>query len=218
MYKGYVVRYVDGFKIRNTVDDDFGIIARASTAIARFAPKFYIPPREVWVEAPFHDELDFLIRGEFYTDEHPAFADMSYHKLRAHLKKELCLTGEIPSFKKTASGADPVIVLVEGSIIRRYLDPDFILGGHGYVYDYIPKNEIWLDSAMDARELPFIEEHERIERNLMKQGAAYDEAHDIATAYDKRLRREKLNACYPGDRHYPWYGSSNEEILRTLYV
>jgi hypothetical protein len=143
---------------------------------------------------------------------------MSYHKLRAHLKKELCIKGGIPSFKKTPTGSDPAIVLVDGSVVRRYFDPDFIFGGHGYVYDYIPKNEIWLDDKMNPQEIPYIEKHERIERQLMQDGATYDEAHDIATAHDKRLRRAMLGTCYPGDQHYPWYGTSNEEVLRTFYV
>ena len=60
--------------------------------------------------------------------------------------------------------------------------------------------------------------HERTERQLMQDGATYDEAHDIATAHDKRLRRAMLGTCYPGDQHYPWYGTSNEEVLRTFYV
>lgn len=217
-YKNYEICYVDGFKLRNSLDDDFGIIARSSTAIAHFSPKYYIPPREIWVDAPFHAELDFLLRGEFYLDEHPEFAGMSYHKLREHLKKELCIKSPLPTFKKSSTGANPIVIFIDGSIVRQYLDPEFIFGGHGFVYDYIPKNEIWLDNTMDPREVPYIEHHERVEQELMSAGATYDEAHDIATASDKQLRRQKAEARYPGDQHYPWYGLTNEELLHHYYL
>ena len=217
-YKKYTIRYVDGFKIRNTLDDDFGVIGRYSTAIAHFSPKYYIPPNEIWIDAPFHQELDFFLTSEFYTDEHPEFKKMSYHKVREHLKKELCLAGPLPHFKKHLHSSDPEIILVDGKVVRAYLDPDFIFGGHEYVYDYVPKNEIWLDQFTDPQELPFIEHHEKIERNLMKAGATYDEAHDIASAEEKRLRRHRLGTAYPGDTHFPWYGLENDELVRQFYV
>jgi hypothetical protein len=214
---GYAIKYVDGFKIRNTLDDDFGIIARQSTSIAHFSPKYYIPSGELWVEAPFHAELEFLLHVEFYTDDHPEFARLPYYKLREHFQKELCLPGPIPAFKYSSSGSDPAIVLVDGSLVRRYLDPDFIFGGHGYVYSYIPKDEIWLDKRMERAEIPYIEHHERVERDLMEQGATYDEAHDVATASDKRLRRHAGNS-YPGDKHYPWHGQTNADLIHHYYI
>lgn len=217
-HKNYTVRYVDGFKIRNTLDDDFGIIARCSTSIAHFSPKYYIPPQELWIEAAFHAERSFLIAGEFFIDDHPEFVGMAYHKMREHLKKEFCLPGPLPTFKYSSSGKKPQIILIDGSIVRQYLDPDFIFGGHGYVYDYIPKDEIWLDRHMDPEELPYIEHHECIEYDYMRNGATYDEAHDIATASDKQLRRQKAGASYPGDKHYPWYGQTNAELLHHYYL
>jgi hypothetical protein len=217
-HHGYTLRYVDGFKIRNTLDDDFGIIARRSTLIAHFAPKYYIPENELWVDAPFHAELDFLLQNEFYTDDHPIFRGTAYHKLREHLKRELCLPGPAPTFIQDKQFGDPCICLVNGSIVRKYLDPDFIFGGHGYVYSYIPKNEIWLDYTMNPEELPFIECHEKVEREEMMKGLTYDEAHDIATAHDKKQRRATRIGFYPGDEHYPWYGKSNQELLEHYYI
>ena len=103
---------------------------------------------------------------------------------------------------------------VDGSIVRRYLDPEFILGGHDLVYSYVPANTIWLDAHMDPREMPYILLHEETERRLMSQKESYDFAHEIATVTDKEARRRGCKAKYPGDADYPWRGLSNQEILK----
>jgi hypothetical protein len=69
----------------------------------------------------------------------------------------------------------------------------FVDGGHHWVYDWIPKHEIWIEMNMrngprsDPRRTA---EHEGMERKDMKETHAdYEEGHGIATAIEGRIRR-----------------------------
>jgi len=53
--------FFDGFKIRNTLDVNFGIIHQYSSKINEYTPKFYIPKREIWFDYIFKKELDLLL-------------------------------------------------------------------------------------------------------------------------------------------------------------
>jgi hypothetical protein len=102
---------------------------------------------------------------------------------------------------KESKVKDISTIFVKGNLIRKYFDPDFIFGGHHYVYSYIPTDQIWLDIKVDPEEIPFVYLHEKIERDLMEKGKNYEEGHEIALALEK-IERRKDSACYPGDDNY----------------
>ncbi len=192
------IRYVNGFLIRNTLDDDFGIIHEPTQDISHFATKFYIPEGEVWIDHCFKDEEKFLLDLESYK-----------------------VSGEpAPNYVIKSEMIDGLNVKdVDGALVRQYLDPEFIFGGHDLVYpSYIPAGEIWLDNKMDPSEREFILLHEQVERELMSKGKSYDVAHEFATVSDKELRRARGVGCYPGDANYPWRDLSNEEIIKKYYA
>jgi hypothetical protein len=202
--------YVDGFKIRNTLDDDFGIIDRNWGRIGIFAPKFYVPENQIWIDHKFKNETDFLLKTDIPPEQYTTREDM----------KKFCLPGPVPDFVRKQEILNNVTVkYVDGSIVRQYMDPEFILGGHDLVYSYIPKNEIWLDALMDARETPYILLHEQVERDLMAgDGKNYDIAHERATAADKERRIADGCGMYPGSANYQWRDWSNEEIIKQYVI
>ena len=208
--------FVDGFKIRNTLDDDFGNYQESGYKISSFYLKPYIPEGEFWVDHIFKDEVDFLIKLKDFE----APQAKNYSEEREIMKKTFCLPGPIPNFvqKKESAENGLNIVYVDGKIVRQYLDPEFIFGGHEFVYSYVPKNEIWIDAKTDPAEIKYIIIHEAKERELMSAGMPYDPAHDIATATDKAARRADGIGAYPGDENYLWYGLTNEEIIKQYVV
>ena len=211
-----MIRLVDGFKIRNTLDDDFGIFHRFSKKLSWFAPKFYIPEGESWLDYRYEAEQDFLTAVEDFVPP----PDLSYAEERKLILEKLGAPGDLPDFKVAAQEIDGLKVFaVDGAVVRRYLDPGFILGGHDLVYDYVPKGEIWLDKHMDPAERKYILHHEVVEQKLMSEGKSYDVAHDFATASDKELRRQD-GTSYPGDDDPPfaWRHLSDEEIIAKYYV
>ena len=85
------------------------------------------------------------------------------------------------------------VYIVDGESVRNQHDVDFSEGGHGYVYDYIPKNEIWIDNDISIKERSKILAHEFIERGLMKdKGFDYETAHKKATKIESALRKKDI--------------------------
>lgn len=213
--------WVDGFSIRNTLDDDFGIAHRSSVGVGWFSPKFYIPSGEWWIDGRYQDEANFLISVEELSERQAkkrvgmgAFIDQE----RSYLKP-LCASGTPPEFVVRREEREGLrLVFVEGTVVRHYLDPEFVLGGHDRVYSYIPAGEVWLDVRMDPREVPYIILHETVERDLMGQNKNYDVAHEYATTADKEARRLDGVGRYPGDADYPWRGLSNEDIFKHYVI
>ncbi|HEX5271746.1 MAG TPA: hypothetical protein VFW33_14710, partial [Gemmataceae bacterium] len=82
--------------------------------------------------------------------------------------------------------------LVDGSLVRSYYKTDYTEGGHGYVYPWVPRPEIWIEDGVDRREVPFIVSHEYTERRLMRdEGLDYDTAHEICSKVEFDLRKRK---------------------------
>src|SRR5207249_5041677 len=80
--------------------------------------------------------------------------------------------------------------LVDGNMVRSWYKTDYTEGGHGYVYRWVPKQEIWVEWAVDRRELPFIVAHEYLELRLMRDaGVEYDPAHEICSTVEFELRK-----------------------------
>jgi hypothetical protein len=84
------------------------------------------------------------------------------------------------------------IYVVDGTHVRNHHDSDFVQGGNGFAYDFVPKNELWLSSEMPDVEAPFVLLHECVEAEMMRGGMSYDKAHDRAKAMEDRLRRELM--------------------------
>lgn len=91
------------------------------------------------------------------------------------------------------------IYLVNGEALRNTIETDWIGGGHYYVpYKFIPENEIWIEKLSEGeRELEDILIHEIVERKLMKyKKYNYDEAHKVATEYEKMYRMNEKNESH----------------------
>ena len=93
--------------------------------------------------------------------------------------------------------------LVDGCVVRSYYKTDYTEGGHGLVYPWVPKREIWVEKNMSAREWPYIVSHEYVEMRLMRdKGLGYDRAHEICSDVEFQLRkREGLMPLLVRGRH-----------------
>lgn len=60
------------------------------------------------------------------------------------------------------------IYIINGEVLRDLYKTDYVEGGHAYVYDWIPIDEIWIESTVKSDEIPVIILHEFLERTLMK--------------------------------------------------
>ena len=91
---------------------------------------------------------------------------------------------------------DPVspveVWLIEGKLARAWYKTDYTEGGHGYVYPWVPRRQIWIEKALHRSEIPFILCHEYIEMRLMRdEGLDYDRAHEICSKMEFSIRKGK---------------------------
>jgi len=86
------------------------------------------------------------------------------------------------------------IYLIDGEYFRDNLDIDFTVGGHHWVYPFIPRDEVWLDEAYttEPKEVEYFIAHELEELKHMKKGMRYEDAHALANKLEKELR-EKID-------------------------
>jgi hypothetical protein len=110
-------------------------------------------------------------------------------------------------FLKSYSKNGVEVWIVNGELVRFFFFIDFTEGGHGFVYPFVPKNEVWLDDDLNPRERKFVLLHELHERNLMskwmngKKSAwkrlfvknTYKKAHADSSAIEYKCRNGQAN-------------------------
>jgi len=84
------------------------------------------------------------------------------------------------------------VVWVEASKVKIADAMDFIEGSNGYVREFIPKDQIWIDTENASKNWPFVIYHETFEVRLLKSGETYEEAHLRANAAERVLRMQGI--------------------------
>lgn len=191
---------VDGAYIRGNIDEEF-------TNFGQHYRFPYIPVNEFWIDREAqHDERQFFI--DHLLLEYRLMADgMPYEKAlpRADQKERkerhragdltrLTVHGKLPEgkdvheklWKRLENGVS--VWVVNGSLVRTVFDIDFTEGGHDYVYEFVPENEVWIDDAIMEPERGYVLLHELHERNRMSKGWPYSKAHTESSRLEYRCR------------------------------
>ncbi len=201
---------VNAFAVRNVAqpDDEFGNFA----ACDEF-PKL-IPPGEIWIsEKIAPKEGIFFIANALAQKASQARGTSEDRAYDEGLEAERLLREKINGIayrdgkphkqvpadiylEEYATLPDPrgavKVWLVDGNLVRSYYKTDYTEGGHGYVYPWVPRPEIWIEDGVDHREVPFIVSHEYVERRLMRdEGLDYDTAHAVCSKVEFDLRKGK---------------------------
>jgi hypothetical protein len=181
---------VDGPYIRSRIDEEF----------VNFGQHYrytYIPVNEFWIDREAeHDERQFFI-DHLLVEYRLMAAGMPYEKALPRAdqveRKERRRAGDISQlthhgqklpdltgvherlWKKLENGVS--VWIVNGRLVRSAFDIDFTEGGHDYVYEFVPENEVWIDDAIVELERGYILLHELHERNRMAKGIPYNQAH-----------------------------------------
>jgi len=202
---------VDGALIRKEVNENFVKCADSS----QFG---FVPKNEFWIDEDldpkeyryfidrFIYEKGLLDSGENYVkadkkadeferNERQNSAEVRRISKSNLNKKELLEKIKKEMIKKYSNSIK--LWLVDGNLVRSFFLLDYCEGGHGLVYPFIPKNEIWIEEALSSSERRFIILHELHERYLMSQGKSYKNAHIGATEVEDYYRenpKEDLEA------------------------
>lgn len=186
---------VDGVCVRKYLDEEF-------TNYACHHDFDFIPEDEFWLdEEGSPDEVDFFVERlrvkhglmEQGVSEEDAEDEAGKAEMAVRLSMGEADEGrsdvKLGLLGRLKDGTE--VWLVDGKKVRSRLDSDFTEGGHGYVYDYVLKGEVWIDNDVVERERGFVLFHELHERNLMKdEGWDYEKAHEESSGLELGLRKE----------------------------
>ncbi len=197
--KGYSVYIVDGEYIRDNLNEEFTNFG--------INPRFkFIPKNELWIDKEYGkiNEVKFYLKN-MLSEEELIKKGMKYDdaleigdKIEKRLRKKFDKIKKIPKnelikrihlnlIKKYSHKIK--VWIVKGSLVRGYFFIDFTEGGHDLIYNFIPKNEVWIDDDLNPKERGFVILHEIHERNLMKEGKSYESAHNSASKIEHHCRK-----------------------------
>jgi hypothetical protein len=199
--EGVQVWVVDGMYVRGHLDEEF-------TNFGQHYRFPFIPEKEFWIDHEKNpDERRFFIEhllvehrlmaaGKPYDDalEIADRAERTQRRRSGDMKKLTHGRQTLPDamrvherlWKKLENGVSVWIVV--GRLVRSGFDIDFTAGGHDYVYEFVPENEVWIDDDIAEPERGFVLVHELHERRLMSSGWTYDKAHDDSSKLELRCR------------------------------
>ena len=192
---------VDGTYIRTHMDEEF-------TNFGQHYRFSYIPEKELWIDREAeNDERQFFI-DHLLVEHRLMAAGIPYAKAlpRADLeeRKERRRAGDVSKmtrngqklpegrdaherlWKKLESGLS--MWVINGRLVRSVFDIDFTEGGHDYVYEFVPQNEVWIDNDIEEVERPYVLLHELHERNRMSKGWPYSKAHAESSGIEYHCR------------------------------
>lgn len=197
---------VDGEYIRENIDEEF-------TNCAQHYQFSFIPKNEFWIDKErvgweYRYYIDSMLtinrllakgvsKGEAIKiadkEERSERAKSELVKKRIKLKKypEKLVHSVHKDLLQKYSTKKIKVWIVSGELVRDLFFLDFTEGGHGYVYSFVPKNEIWIDDDLEPDEIKFVLLHELHERNLMAKGMKYDPSHASSSRIEYECRRKK---------------------------
>lgn len=206
---GLVVWLVDGAYIRGHLDKEF-------TKFGQHYRLPYIPANELWLDKSTKENeqrylIDHLLIQRRLMSKGTPYAKATEAGDREE-RKERRRAGDASRApdkgRKLPAGRDVhlrlwkqmengvAVWIVNGRLVRTIFDLDYVAGGHDYVYEFVPENEIWIDDQVEEQERGFVLLHELHERNRMAQGWPYSRAHAESSRIEYRCRQypDELNS------------------------
>ena len=191
---------VDGTYVRTHIDEEF-------TNYGQHYNFKYIPKEEFWLDHEMKpDEQKFFI-DHLLVEHRLMEKGVDYNEALEQADKielaERRKSGDVRKLTKGKNLPDaekvhvrlwkkletPVSVwIIDGRLVRSVFDVDFTEGGHDYVYEFVPQNEVWIDNDLEEVERPYVLLHELHERNLMAKGWDYDRAHEDSSKIEYHCR------------------------------
>ena len=93
-----------------------------------------------------------------------------------------------PYIKKFTQLGDIKVFLVDGKYIRKKINEEFTNYGQNYLFQFIPKNELWIDNAREMGEEKYYIDSMLAMRRFLAEGLSHDEAVKKADTIEKRER------------------------------
>ena len=192
---------VDGAYIRGRMDEEF-------TNFGQHYRYPYIPENELWIDVEADPDEQHFFLDHLLVEHRLMAAGKPYAEaLEAGDKAERAerrRAGDVARLTKKGTmlpdGHDVHrqlwkdlengvrVWIVNGRLVRSVFDIDFTAGGHDKVYEFVPKDEVWIDDDIVEKERGYVLLHELHERNLMSTGWPYSRAHADSSKIEYHCR------------------------------
>jgi hypothetical protein len=96
-----------------------------------------------------------------------------------------------PYIKLFSDNSGFKVWIIDGEYVRSHLDREFTNYGQHYRFNFIPKNELWIDKQKVPGEENFYIINMLVENRLMAKGIDYGEAVDKANAVERKERMKE---------------------------
>jgi hypothetical protein len=143
------------------------------------------------------DEAELIAKD--HLDEIPDYYDRLINMEKKAMKKSLADDLEKFDSEKIKGNLQKLflgdfhgykVYSVNGNYVKMNCDMDFTEGGNGLRYKFISnEKEIWIDNNKDVGNYKNILGHEFKEILGMKKGKKYEDAHNKANRFEKKLRK-----------------------------
>jgi len=193
---------VDGSYIRQHLDTEFTNFGQHY----RFA---FIPEDELWIDREGKEDEQRFFVDHLMVEHRLMKAGMPYEQAIVEADKveraERRKAGDVRRITeggKRLPDPDQVHVrlwkalengvkvwIVDGRLVRSVFNIDFTAGGHDYVYEFVPDDEVWIDNDIVDDERGYVLLHELHERNRMAQGWPYSRAHAESSKLELHCRK-----------------------------
>ena len=111
--------------------------------------------------------------------------------------------------KKITTVGDYAVWLVDGALIRKDINENFVKRSANIKPSFVPKNEFWIDEDLDPKEYRYFIDRFIYEQGLMDSGKNYATANKKADEFEKEERRNSPEVRQIAE-------SSKKELLEKI--
>ena len=94
--------------------------------------------------------------------------------------------------KKINTVGDRAVWLVDGALIRKEINENFVKCAGSNHFGFIPKNEFWIDEDLDPKEYHYFIDRFIYEKGLLDSGENYAKADKKADEFEKNERQNSV--------------------------
>jgi len=91
--------------------------------------------------------------------------------------------------KQVNNVGDCAVWLVDGALIRKEINENFVKCADNNQFDFIPKNEFWIGEDLDQKEYRYFIDHFIYEKGLLDSGENYAKADKKADEFERNERQ-----------------------------
>jgi len=192
---------VDGAYMRGHIDEDF-------TNYGQHYRFTYIPEDELWLDREAAENEQQFFIDHLLVEHRLMSKGVPYEKALVEAdraeRKERRRAGDLSHLTKRGRSLPEAIQvhkrlwkklenglsiwIISGRLVRSVFDIDFTEGGHDYVYEFVPEDQVWIDDDIEESERGYVLLHELHERNRMASGWPYSKAHAESSRLEYHCR------------------------------